>query len=183
MMFKNLFRPAPARAAAQALYLTAVGQARRPGFYTDLGVPDTVDGRFDMIVVHVMLLIRRMRAGGEAGRRVSQELFDYMFQDMDRSLREAGVGDLSVGKHVKKMAKAFYGRAEAYETAIDTAAAGDVTALAAALTENIYRHGAPADAPAQLANYVLRADRYLQQQPVDDVVAGRSPFDVALRAN
>jgi cytochrome b pre-mRNA-processing protein 3 len=135
-----------------------------------------------MIVVHVMLLMRRMRAGGETGKRVSQELFDYMFQDMDRSLREAGVGDLSVGKHVKKMAKAFYGRAEAYETGIDAAGNGDLTALVAALTDNVYRHVVAPEAQARLANYILRADRSLQQQQVDALVAGRVAFDVAIAA-
>lgn len=106
-------------------------------FYRDCGVPDTVDGRFDLIVLHTYIVLDRLRAEGEAGRKLSQQLFDTLFDDMDRSLREMGVGDLSVGKHVKRMASGFYGRMKAYDEA---RAAGD-EALAEALRRNVY--GAP----------------------------------------
>ena len=103
----------------EALYAALVQKARDPKFYTDLAVPDTVDGRFDMVVIHAMLVMRRLRETPAEVHTTGQRLFDLMFTDMDRSLREMGVGDLSVGTHVRKMAKAFYGRAAAYEAGLD----------------------------------------------------------------
>ena len=90
-----------------ALYFALLQQARHAVFFRDWGVPDTVDGRFDMIVLHAMLVIRRLRQGGAEGQAVAQEMFDRMFLDFDRSLRELGVGDMSIGKQIKKMGKAF----------------------------------------------------------------------------
>lgn len=172
MFFKNLFgRQKPQRDAAQSLYLKAVEKARDPLFYTQLKVADTVDGRFDLIVVHVMLVMRRLRAAA-SGAVVAQALFDFMFQDMDRSLREMGVGDLSVGRHIKTMAKAFYGRAEAYEAGIDEVADAGDAKLTAALRELIYRQDVPPDAVAGLADYVMRADRHLQAQDAAQVASG-----------
>ena len=97
------------REAARRLYMVAVRQARDPILYTACGVADTLDGRFDLIVLHVVPLMRRLRQCDEGGRQLSQALFDVMFDDMDQSLREMGVGDLRVGKRVKQMARAFYG--------------------------------------------------------------------------
>jgi cytochrome b pre-mRNA-processing protein 3 len=98
---------------ADRLYGAAVAQARNPAFYVECRVPDTLDGRFDLIVLHLCLLIRRLRREGETGATLAQALFDTTFDDMDRSLREMGVGDLGVGRRVKAMASAFYGRATA----------------------------------------------------------------------
>ncbi|MDX2145275.1 MAG: ubiquinol-cytochrome C chaperone family protein [Rhodospirillaceae bacterium] len=162
-------RPDPAQQAAPALYGAIVAQARNPTIYADLGVPDTVDGRFDMIVAHAMLVMRRLRQDGAPGQAMAQELFDYMFKDMDRSLRELGVGDMSIGKHVKKMARAFYGRAEEIEQAMD----GDAAALDAALAGTVFRK-APA-APAQvraLGRYLTTAVAALGQVSSADVARG-----------
>src|SRR6202042_1273633 len=95
-------------------YNICVAQARSPEFYSVLGVPDTVDGRFDLLVLHVALVMRKL--GPEAD--IKQQLFDLMFADMDQSLREMGVGDMSIGKRIKPMIAAFYGRAQAYERAL-----------------------------------------------------------------
>ncbi|WP_374466727.1 ubiquinol-cytochrome C chaperone family protein, partial [Ferrovibrio sp.] len=92
-----------------ALYRAIVAQSRQAGFYREHGVPDSLDGRFDMIVLHSFLVMRRLRRIGAAAEPLSQQLFDLMFADMDSNLREIGVGDLSVGKKVKAMAQAFYG--------------------------------------------------------------------------
>jgi cytochrome b pre-mRNA-processing protein 3 len=152
--------------AAFAAYGAAVQAARRPVFYQappeGLGVPDTLDGRFDLVALHVALLIRRLRAQPEPGPALAQGVFDAMFADMDLNLREMGVGDLSVGKKVRVMWEALHGRALAYERALREV---DRTALAAALARNIWR-GAPPDedAPALLATYVQAADRSLALQ-------------------
>ena len=84
------------RRAVEALYGATMAQARRPEFFRDLAVPDTLDGRFDMLALHMVLLLRRLKADGEVNRALAQELLDLMFADMDRSFREMGVGDYSI---------------------------------------------------------------------------------------
>ena len=101
-----------------SLYTKIVNQARRECFYTLYGVPDTVTGRFDLITLHMYIVLRRLKELGAEGSMLSQDLFDIMFADMDKNMREMGVGDLSVGKKVKELAKAFYGRIKAYDNGI-----------------------------------------------------------------
>jgi cytochrome b pre-mRNA-processing protein 3 len=162
------------RAPAEALYGSLVDQARQPAFYATLGVPDTVDGRFDMIAVHAFLLMRRLRAEGEAARGLSQSLFDIMFADMDQNLREIGVGDLGVGKRVKAMAQAFYGRVGAYDAGLDDSSD---PALAAALRRNLYRKTAPSEAQVTaLATYMRRENAALAGQALDTLHGGRVAF-------
>jgi cytochrome b pre-mRNA-processing protein 3 len=142
---------------ADALYGALVAQARQPEFYADLGVPDTVDGRFDMIMLHLSLLLRRLRGDDEA---LAQAVLDTTFDDMDRNLREMGAGDLGVGRRVKAMARAYFGRFEAYDAALD---AGDGDGLAAALARNVQ----PAEglaAAKRLADYAARAEAALAGQ-------------------
>ncbi len=167
MILRRLFerRPDP----GQALYEVIVAAARQPRFYADMGVPDSVDGRFDMITLHMFLVLDRLNdASLEATR---QTLTDVFFRDMDRSLREMGVGDLSVGKKVRKMAEAFYGRLLAYRKA---AGQGEED-LAAALARNIYVESGGSHAPA-LAKWVLAAQANLATQSSNDIVAARVVF-------
>ena len=110
-----------------------VEQARQPVFFTEYGVPDTLDGRFELICLHAFLYLHRLKAERRTASRLCQGFFDTMFADFDRSLREMGTGDLSVGKQVKRMAQAFYGRIRAYEEGL----AGDEAALPAALARNL----------------------------------------------
>lgn len=172
MRIKGLFKRDPAATAAQALYGRVVEQARLPAFYRDLGVPDTLDGRFDMIVLHAFLVLHRLKAEGQAQGPVGQALFDLMFADMDASLRELGVGDLSVGKKVKQMATGFYGRVAAYEEGL---AAGG--ALEGALRRNLYgTTAADARHVAAMADYVRRQAAALAAQPVAALTAGSLHF-------
>jgi cytochrome b pre-mRNA-processing protein 3 len=177
----SLFRrPDPLADAAEALYGAIVAQARSAPFFADLGVPDSVDGRFDMIVLHTMLVMRRLRTEPAGRGDLAQALFDHLFRDMDRSLREIGIGDMSVGKHIKKMAKAFYGRAADYETGLDTGP----TALADALARNLYRNTAPNTAQmTAMAAYVQAADVALRAVPSEDLVRGRIAWPSAPQAN
>jgi cytochrome b pre-mRNA-processing protein 3 len=174
MTFLSFFRRLVAdRPQIVALYGSIVAQARQPAFYGALGVPDTLDGRFDMIVVHATLVMRRLRSVNATPYDVAQELLNYLFKDMDRSLREVGVGDMSIGKHVKKMAKAFYGRAEEYEKGLD----GSATALNDALIQNVYRKAAPTpDQLAALSRYLLAADQSLRGAADADVLDARLPW-------
>ena len=102
-----------------------MAQARKPDFYRTAGVPDTVQGRFEMIALHMFLVLHRLKQEGGTGTDLAQNLFDLMFQDMDRNLRELGTGDLAVGKRIKTLAKELYGRIAAYEKGLnaDTAPA------------------------------------------------------------
>src|SRR3546814_10206076 len=96
-----------------------VWQERRPGLYRDLGVPDNLDGRFEAIVLHLVLVLRRLKRDFPEGLELAGELQEAFFEDMDRSLREMGAGDLGVGKRVKRMAEGFMGRLAGYEGALD----------------------------------------------------------------
>ena len=166
-----LFRRHAAQpSAAEALYQALVRQARQPAFYARLGVPDSLDGRFDMVTLHVALALIRLKAAGSDGAAVGQSLFDAMFADMDRSLREIGVGDLSVGKRVQQMASAFYGRLDAYERALGA----ETAALEAALTRNLYGTVTPQPAQvAAMAAYVRAVAAKLALQTAGDMAAGR----------
>ncbi|NNG05134.1 MAG: hypothetical protein HKM95_13705 [Inquilinus sp.] len=159
-----------APAAHVRLYLSLVDQSREPAFFERLGVPDTVDGRFDMIVLHVFLLLDRLRGHGERAELLAQALFDHMFSDMDQNLREMGVGDLSVGKKVKAMGEAFYGRAAAYRTGLEEAGDG---ALMEALRRNLFRKADPQPAVlAAMVGYLRRESTALAARPLEGFLAG-----------
>lgn len=173
-MFKALFRKDPAVDAARALYAAAVEQARTPALYAGFAVPDTVEGRFEQVALHVYLIMRRLK--GEAGtKNVNQHLMDVMFQNMDDSLRELGVGDLVVGKKIRKLAENFYGRIGAYEQALKQDAGPG--ALAKALARNVYADEAAPQAEA-LAAYVRSAAESLAAQPAARIAGGIAVFPV-----
>lgn len=167
----KLKRRAALEEASYGLYRSAIGQARTPVFYLSFAVEDSVDGRFDLLALHVYLILRRLRQAGEEGRELGQKLFDLMFADMDQSLRQMGVSDLRVGRRVKDMAKAFYGRIAAYDAGLE----GGAVALAAALQRNVYRGAEPPESAA-LAAYVMRAEAALAGQADADLLAGRVAF-------
>jgi cytochrome b pre-mRNA-processing protein 3 len=167
------FRRQPLRDAADRAYGAIVGQARLPEFFTTLGVPDTLDGRFELICLHAFLFLRRLKTEGAAAASLGQQIVDTMFADFDRSLREIGTGDLSVGRQVKRMAEAFYGRIHAYEDGL----AGNDEALRAALQRNVY--GTASATPAQLARiaaYLRRETEGLAAQPASSLLAGEIAF-------
>ena len=162
---------------AHDLYDAIVAQAREPAFYLSAGVPDSVDGRFDMIVMHTVLVGRRLRDCGEAGRSLDQALFDLLFADMDRSLREMGVGDLKVGRRIKVMLKAFYGRAKAYDDALNGSSAGDDTAMEDAVRRNLFGTVEPTDtAVAAMTAYIFAVVDALDEQADDALLAGKVTF-------
>jgi cytochrome b pre-mRNA-processing protein 3 len=155
------------------LYHAAVQAARDPAWFVTLAVPDTLDGRFDLVGLFAALLIRRLRALPPPGAALAQAVFDAMFSDMDFNLRELGVSDLSVGKRVRAMWEAFHGRALAYEGPLDT---GDAPALAAALARNVWRGQAPPGAADRLAHVTLLQDRHLAGIGLASLRAGMVAF-------
>ena len=173
-------RRARERDQALSLYVASVEQARQPGFYADLGVADTLDGRFDLIVLHVYLVVRTLRPAGEPGKRLGDLIFKIMMDDMDMNLREMGVGDLRVGKRVKAMARAFYGRAAAYDAALDGEQDSAESSLEAALQRNIFGAEAPQSGQVELlSGYVRRTLTALAAQPTDTLLAGDVAFPPA----
>jgi cytochrome b pre-mRNA-processing protein 3 len=158
-MILNLFRRTPRDDKIAILYGAIVAQARDPAFYRRFGVPDTANGRLEMIILHTILVLSRLEAAGEPLRPLGQALFDHFCSDMDANLREMAVGDLAVPRKMKAIAEAFYGRKRAYTAAI---AAPEPGALATALARNIYGGTAGDTAPAGgLAAYVREAVRRL----------------------
>jgi cytochrome b pre-mRNA-processing protein 3 len=169
-----LARRAPHERAGFLLYDAAVKAARDPYLYVVLGVPDTLDGRFDLIGLHAFLLIHRLRFLPDPGSALAQAVFDAMFSDMDLALREMGVGDLSVGRRVRAMWEAFHGRARAYELAL---ADESDDALPAALARNVWRGETPPDGAAQALARLARAQlRYLAGQDQTALFAGQARF-------
>lgn len=148
-------------ANAFALYHGIVARARAPHFYSEWGVPDTPDGRLEVIFAHTALMMRRLRREGEAGGRLVQDLFDVLFADVDRNIREQGVGDLSVGKHVKRSARTFLARARGLDAALD---AGDGDAIARILDRNIHNRAGSAEPAAAPAEGMRRLAAHLQDE-------------------
>ena len=159
--------------AGFALYTAAVRAARDPFYYTTLEVPDTMDGRFDMIGLYTFLLIDRIHREEDNGKALAQAVFDAMFLDMDHTLRELGVGDITVGRKNKAMWEALNGRRQAYEAPM---AAGDVDALAEAIGRNVWRGSPPADAAPRLAAIALDQHRALAGQDFSALLAGQVAF-------
>ncbi|MBU0800185.1 MAG: ubiquinol-cytochrome C chaperone family protein [Alphaproteobacteria bacterium] len=156
--------------AVRRIYDSLLAQARQPVFYRDLGVPDTTDGRFDMIVLHGFMV---MRAGPGMNRFMRQNLFDVICRDLDRACREMGIGDLSVPRHMKRMMKAFKGRFFAYHSAVT-----DPQLMADALTRNLYRKTEALDKNVLniVTVYVMDGLAQMAQMPEDDFRAGRIAF-------
>ncbi|MEM8936734.1 MAG: ubiquinol-cytochrome C chaperone family protein [Pseudomonadota bacterium] len=171
-MILSLFKRNAAETAGEALYAAIVEQARTPKFYAEWGVPDTTMGRFEMVALHAFLVIRRLSAGDRAAKKVSQNLLDAMFRNLDHTLRELGVGDLSVAKKMRNLAENFYGRSAAYEDALKE---DDDGKLQEALMRNVYTGMPPTHAP-QLTSYVRALDRALGGQPLERLASGIVQF-------
>ncbi len=170
MQLKRLFGPRAATGAGRALYARAVEQSRTPALYADLGVPDTVEGRFEAYSLHVVLLLDRLRAGGgDRAGEVSQSLFDTYLKGLDNALREMGVGDLSVGRKMRKLGEAFYGRGKSYDAAF--AALPDADPLKALVARTVY---AEVETPPidRLVDYILRQRAFLAGQDLDGLIVG-----------
>lgn len=167
MIFKGLLRKR--ETAGQRLYGAIVAAGRHPVPYADWGVPDTVTGRFDMIALHLFLVLDRLKGGHGEFR---QALVDTFFDDMDRSLREMGVSDVTVGKKVRKIAESFYGRIAAYDQAL---AAGEAE-LRQALARNIFPDGASAGAAEKLSAYALATRQSLAGQDEAAITGGTASF-------
>ena len=160
IMLQNLFRSRGRERLGQPLYEAAVRQARDPAFYRRLGVADRIDARFELYTLHVLLLVMRLRDEDERGAEAAQDLFNTYVSALDHALRELGVGDVSVGKKMRKLGEALYGRMTAYEVPLRDA---DGASLAASLARNVYESEDPATGTA-LAAYALASRSRLAAQ-------------------
>ena len=174
MFFQALFKPKPAQIAGAALYAACVAQARRPEFYTAMGAPDTLEGRFELYTLHVVLVVLRLKGQGENPSAAAQAVFDAYLQSLDIALREMGVGDLSVGKKMKKLGRAFYGRVKSYDAA--QAVPGDLDDL---IRRTVYE-GAPDVDPEALVRYALSVRATLAEQPMERLLTGEINWPVPL---
>lgn len=180
-MILAAFRRSPRKRSIHALYGAIVAQARSPVFYTNYGVPDTVEGRFDLIVLHLVLLLHRLgrdsvAAGGIVHGHVGdtgQRLFDAFCRDLDDNLREMGVGDLAVPKRMQRFGEAFYGRLNAYDAAF---AAADDRELEKALARNIFGVAGSDDRALRLARYARAATAQLAAVAEGALLAGNNIF-------
>lgn len=167
-MLKRLFKPRPALTAGRELYARVVAQARVPGLYTDLGVPDTVEGRFELYSLHTYLLLERLKGQGTQAAETAQALFDTYLSGLDNALRELGVGDTVVGKRMRKLGEAFYGRVHSYEAAL--AALPDRTVLEALIARTVYA-GTDGAQTQRLADYVVAQRAALAEQHLESILA------------
>ncbi len=171
----SLLRGAEDKGPVGTLYADIVAQARSPYFYSELTVSDDVDGRFDMITLHMFLALDRMREDASL-MKLSQKLANLVISDMDRSLREMGVGDLGVGKRVQEMGKAMYGRLEMYDLSLLEADTSSV--LSAAIMRNLYRSEESVSENAQkISKYILKQREYLKKCSSETILNGHFDFE------
>ncbi len=167
MSLGRLFAPRPAVLAGRRLYAAAVAQARRPVFYERLAAADTVEGRFEVYTLHVVLLLWRLKGQGAQAAETGQALFDAYIRGLDDALREMGVGDLSVGKKMRKLGEAFYGRVKSYDQALD--ALPDRQSLSALIARTVSLEG---DDLSGMTDYAVRAHAALADEPLEMVLNG-----------
>ncbi|MGV8995916.1 MAG: ubiquinol-cytochrome C chaperone family protein [Parvibaculaceae bacterium] len=178
MLWKKIFGRSEQEQEAYAIYAALVSQARLPAHYLEGGVVDTIEGRFEMVALHAFLVLRRLRkvadADAEQSQALGQKVFDVLFDDMDQTLREIGISDLKVGKEIKTMAEAFYGRVGAYDDGLDSPE-GDAN-LAAALKRNVFAGAdiAP-DVLSHMVAYVRRVDAELASVDIATLLQGKIP--------
>src|SRR5215207_7434564 len=164
MMVRSLFGKNPRREAIESLYQRTAAASREPSLYLDLGIPDTVEGRFEAVTLHMILVLRRLGGLPSPAEEVAQNLVDCFFRHLDASLRELAVADLAVPKRMKKLGEAFTGRSLAYRRALEV---GDGDALAATLARNVLGGAEPAH---RLASYVRDSAAELAAQDLDDLL-------------
>jgi cytochrome b pre-mRNA-processing protein 3 len=173
-MFSRLFRrDRRGEGIAALLYGAIVAQARTPALYAALGVPDSVEGRFEMVLLHLVLLTRRLKTDGKAGRDAGQAVFDLFCKDMDNSLREMGVGDLSVPKRMRAVGEAFFGRAAAYEPGLVAANADRLTEVLARI---VFVGEGGAGGASALAAYSIAAAQSLGMQDERTILSDGPAF-------
>lgn len=160
-------------ARARPFHEALIEQSRQPHFYARLGVPDTMLGRYEMVCLHAYLVLTRLQREGDEGRRLAQTLYEMIFDDFDVALREVGIGDMGIGKRIKKLARNLHGRISVYDSGLAT---GDAE-LEAALRRNMYASAEPsAEQVAGMIAYIRAARRDMDDCPAEALFAAQLPF-------
>ena len=161
------------REAVSRVYRAIVERSREQHFFLAWGMPDTLDGRFELLALHAFLVLNRFKSERASTAEFAQDLFDTMFADLDRTVREMGATDIGVGRHVKAMAQGFYGRIAAYDAGL----AGGDAGLRDALRRNLFGTVAPAEAQLAAAAHYLRAQAAaLRAAPLQTLLSGAVPY-------
>jgi cytochrome b pre-mRNA-processing protein 3 len=176
MFLDRLLKPRPAKAAGAKLYASAVAQARSAAFYAQMGVNDSMEGRFELFTLHVALLLERLKGQGESAAEVAQETFNAYTRGLDDAFREIGVSDTAVGKKMKKLVGASYGRLKAFDEAAE--ALPDRTVLSAALARTAFEERGVGDL-AGLTDYVVTAREGLASQSLATLMQGEAQWPKA----
>ena len=176
MFLNRLFKPRPAKAAGGKLYASAVAQARSPAFYAQMGVHDSMEGRFELFTLHVALLLERLKGQGDSAAEVSQETFNAYTRGLDDAFREIGVSDTAVGKKMKKLVGAAYGRLKAFDEAAK--ALPDRSVMSAALARTAFEERGEGDVAA-LTDYVVAARDQLAALPLETLLQGEAQWPKA----
>jgi cytochrome b pre-mRNA-processing protein 3 len=173
-MFSLLKKKDPNAAAAKSAYGQMLLWIRAPEFYKAYGVPDTFDGRFDLLMIHIFMVVNRLIREGQRGLDFNQALFDITFADMDQTLREMGIGDMGVPKHQRRMMKAFNGRMHAYAEAMQ----GGDGAMVIALRRNLYGTLEDESVPdtQKILRYIKESMAVLDRVPVEEIIKGQAAF-------
>jgi len=174
-MVLGLFARRKPAASVELVYGDIVAAARLPALYTAMGVPDTVMGRFDSLVLHVSLVLRRLRALPSPADQLAQELVDRFFKDLDSALREIGIGDVSVPKKVRALGEAFYGRGKLYDEALAPEAPLD--ALEQALARNVLDKPEQPELATALAQHARRLAKMVEECDLERITKGRALRD------
>ncbi len=169
-MITQLLARSPGKASAARLYAAAAAQSRAQALYAHMDVPDTIQGRYEMLTLHVLLLIDRLKGASAEADDVRQRLFDAYVSNLDGALREMGVGDLAVPKRMRKLGEAFYGRAQGFDAAF--AALPDRAPLSDLLTRTAFSENTGVD-PTKLATYVASCRDALAKTELGAVLAGK----------
>ncbi len=175
-MFGLVRKKNPYEQPARELYASALEQTRVTYFYEDLGVPDTLDGRFDLLVLHSFIIIHCLRTREkESAEGLAQGVFDIVFADMDQGLRESGIGDMGVPKHMRRMMKGFNGRMHAYEEALEANSAKELHEV---LSRNLYGTLEKPDIKAVkvMADYISKNISCINKQSYDALLSGKVEF-------
>jgi cytochrome b pre-mRNA-processing protein 3 len=173
MFFQRFFAPRPAVVAGRALFVSASDKARDPAFYEEGGVPDTYEGRFELYALHVILLLHRLKGEGPRMAETRQGLFDAFIRNLDDGLREMGVGDLSVGKKMRKLGAGIYGRLKSYDDALKQA---DPIAATTPLVRRTVFADIETAAASGLALYVVAARATLAAQSTEHLLQGAAAW-------
>jgi cytochrome b pre-mRNA-processing protein 3 len=175
-MFRWFAGRAARKEAAEKIYDAIVAQSRNPGFYIRCGVPDTLSGRFDMLVIHMFVVLQILKLGGREGQLLAQEIVEAFIREMDTMVRDLGVSDRNVPKEVRKIAQLFYGQLLAYSTALQR---NDMKGLAAEVWKSFQSAEGKSEQPVasdSLANYIGQSIKNIQEMPLNMLLQGNIRF-------